>query len=53
MVYIDDIKHPDPTGLRKFIEGLPTLGWVANGYGYLIMYNRSCPSKTYILKERI
>ena len=53
MIYIDDIKHPDPTGLRKLIQSLPTLGWVQGGYAYLIVYNRSCPSKTYIIKEQL
>ncbi len=50
----DILKAPDPNDLhiKKFIEGLPTRGWVQDGYAYLIVYNSQCPSKTYILKER-
>lgn len=39
--------------VKKFIESLPSLGWFDGQYAYLIVYNKHCPSKSYILKERL
>lgn len=50
-----DMQH-DPLQryqMRRWIESLPTLGWIENGRAYLIVYNKQRPELSYIITDTI
>lgn len=48
-----DNTEPHDYHMKRWLDTLPTLGWMDDKYAYLIIVNKEHPALSYIIKEAL